>query len=216
MTKTKLQEGDIFYVKHKGKYVFGKVLLDVSNRILKSEEDNLLKTFSGCYMVGVFKGLYDDPVLTSQDYIIPSAYTYKKFFYSKDYRIDWTFYKSEEINYKQIDFPESLISVHREGVCFSKGELQLKTNLSEEEYENDYRILKTVQPSYYIIVDYACYYQGREDLMNLKVKNFLDSSDLRFSPEKRNAIYLQLGESSDQSYYDLALKHGLDLARFYN
>ena len=83
MDKKRLQEGDIFYVEQKGKYFFGKILLDVSDRILKIEKENIsLKFFSGCYLVAVYDGIYDKPELTTRDLSIPSAFTFKKYFYN--------------------------------------------------------------------------------------------------------------------------------------
>ena len=39
--------------------------------------------------------------------------------------------------------------------------------------------------------------------------------DFRFYPEYRKEVYGIIGEDPNQSYYELALKHGFDLARFY-
>ena len=84
MLKGKLQEGDIFFVKRKDKYFFGKILLDVSERILKLEPQNLgLKFYSGCCLTAVYKGIYDKPELGTEELIIPSSFIFKKFFYSK-------------------------------------------------------------------------------------------------------------------------------------
>ena len=51
--------------------------------------------------------------------------------------------------------------------------------------------------------------------MEVESKRYLEWSDLRFAPEKREEIYKQIGEDMNQSYYELALKHGHDLGRFY-
>ncbi len=216
MSKKKLEEGDIFYTHRNGKYFFGKILLDVSKRILNSEPQNLgMKFFSGCCLATVYKGIYDEPVLKDTDLIIPGAFIYTKYFYSKKYKVDWKYYDHGPIDYKKIDFPESLQSVHQKGICFVKGELELKTSLTSQQFDNDFKVLKGIDGSFDTLIDIACHYQGRKDLMDVERSVFLESRDLRFSPEKRKEVYKQIGEDMNESYYEIALKHGHDLGRFY-
>jgi hypothetical protein len=75
MADKRLTEGDIFYVQQGGKYFFGKILMDISQRILKKETVTTLKFYDGCFLVSVYKGIYDEPNLTETEYIIPSIYT---------------------------------------------------------------------------------------------------------------------------------------------
>ncbi|WP_175609910.1 hypothetical protein [Zobellia uliginosa] len=44
---------------------------------------------------------------------------------------------------------------------------------------------------------------------------FLDNNDIRLNNNFRKEIYDQIGEDMNQSYYEMALKHGYDLGRFY-
>jgi hypothetical protein len=216
MKKNKLEEGDIFYVEDKGKYYFGKILLDVSDRILKQQEQHInFKFYSGCCLAAVYKGIYDEPELRTNEFIIPGAYIFNKYFYSKKYKVNWVYYNHEPIDYKKIDFPESLLGVQTDCISFRKGELELKTNLSREQYYNEYKVLGGIEGSFNALIDIASHYQNRDDLMNVERKVFLDSKDLRFAPEKRKVVYEQIGEDMNQSYYDMALKHGFDLGRFY-
>ena len=166
-------------------------------------------------MIGVYKGIYDEPTLEKSEFITPSIYTFKQYFYSKNHKIEWSFYAHEDIDYTKIDFPENLIDVHRKRICFSKGELEIQTDLTTKDYDNDFEVRKTVYPSYYTLIDFSCYYQDRQDLMNFIPVKLLDSSDFRFSIEKRNVIYNQINEDPKQSYYELAKKHSFDLGRFY-
>jgi len=215
MSKKRLEEGDIFYIREKGKYFFGKILLDVNERILKQEPKNALWTFSGCYMVSVYRGIYDELKLTTNELVIPSAFITKKYFYSKKHKIEWSYYKHEPIEYKELEFPESLINGEGMITYFTKGELKLKTDLTYQQFDKEYCILKTNHRSYYSLIDIACHYQNREDLMDIKRAFYLERSDLRFAPEKRKEVYKQIGEDINQSYYEMALKHGLDFGRFY-
>jgi len=166
-------------------------------------------------MVGVYKGLYDKPKLTTDEFIIPSAFVSKKYFYSKKYKIEWVFYEHKSIDYKKLEFPESLINGEGMITYFTKGELELKTNFSYEEYDNEFNILKTNHRSYYSLIDIACHYQNKDDLMDIMRAYYLEKSDLKFAPEKRKEVYKQIDEDMNQSYYEMALKHGLDFGRFY-
>lgn len=216
MKNNKLEEGDIFYVKRKDKYFFGKILLDVSDRILKKEEGNLgFKFYSGCCLAAVYKGIYDEPILNTDEFILPGIFVFKKFFYSKKYKVDWTYYNHESIDFKKIDFPESLQSVHEKGICFKKGELEIKTDLTEQQYDNEFKIIGGIKGSFDALIDIASHYQGADDLMEVKRVVFLDSSDFRFALEKRKEVYKRIGQDMNQSYYEMALKHGFDLGRFY-
>jgi len=51
--------------------------------------------------------------------------------------------------------------------------------------------------------------------VNLRIKSSLEKEDLRFAEKQRQEVYKQIGEDLNISYYELALKHGLDLGRFY-
>ena len=215
MKKNKLEEGDIFYVLYNGKYFFGKILLDVSNRILKIANIDSFKSFSDCYLVAVYKGIYDAPLLEFDEFIINGIYVYNKYFYSKKYKINWQFYMHEGIDYTKIDFPESLVAIHGNGICFTKGELEISTELTEIDYDGEFKVNKTVNPSYYSVIDCACHYQKRDDLMTFKPYSFLESQDFRFALNKREFIYKKINEDPNQTYYQLALKHGYDLGRFY-
>ena len=217
MIKNKLLEGDIFYVNYNEKYIFGRVLLDVSERVLKVEGKNSMWGLTGCYMVAVYEGVYDKPILESDEYIIPSAYTYKKYFYSKRNKLDWHFYKHEKVDYKQLIFPESILDAEK-GISFISGELEIPISITREQYDKggEFDIKRTIQGSYYTIIKYALYYQNREDLIEGFTPAILyDKQNLHFNLPARGKVYKMVNEDSSQSYYELALKYGFDLGRFY-
>jgi hypothetical protein len=213
--KKKLEEGDIFYVLYKNKYFFAKILLDISNRILKKDNENKLKSFGNCYLVAVYKGIYDTPLLNSDEFIINAIYVSSKYFYSKKEKINWEFYRHEDIDYTKIEFPESLIDIHEKGICFTKGELEIKTQLTTADYDNEFKIRGAVNLSYYSVIWYACHYQERNDLMDFIPYAYLEAQDFRFAPEKRVIVYQQINEDPNQTYYELSSKHGFNLGRFY-
>lgn len=221
-TKKKLVEGDIFYIERNGKYIFGRILLDVNQRVLKKEPEHIYKFYKGCYLVNIYKGIYDVPELETNELILLGQFTFKKPFYSKDkYKVNWFFYKHEPINYKILDFPETIRN--REiGIVMEKFDIQLDTKIKSfnemEEIFNDKhgkRFSGGIAGSYNGLVNSAVHFQGRDELMSFEQIIFQDRQDLRFAPEKRKEVYKQIGEEMNQSYYEMALKHGLDLGRFY-
>ncbi|NDV66765.1 hypothetical protein [Bacteroides sp. 224] len=210
----KLQEGDIFYVQYQGKYFFGKVLMDIAERMPVREIP--MKSFHDCYLVGVYKGIYDEPILVETEFIISSIFTQKKQFYARKDKTDWHFYKNEPIDYKKdISFPESITVVAKVGYCFRCGEVQLPTKLTKKDWLGDFDIQQEVHFRYSTVLMMACHYQNRDDLMDFMPHAFLEKEDLRFTEKQRKEVYNQIGEDLNISYYELALKYGMDLGRFY-
>lgn len=216
MKNNKLEEGDIFYVPYKEKYIFGKILLDISERILKAEEKNPMWGLADCYMVGVFDGVFNEPILNIQNMAITSAFTSKKYFYSKQNRIDWHYYGNNLIDFKKLVFPENIIS-HNNDYYFQTGELNIPITIKNEQYDNggEFDIKRTISPSFMGILRDSLYYMNRKDLMDFVPAILYDKKDLHFNIPARSKIYRMIGENPNISYYDLALKYGYDLARFY-
>ena len=213
MPDKKIKEGDIFYVynDYYKRYFFGKILVDIMNRFIKRANEGLLwplDFFSDCYLVAVYKDIADTPVLKSREFIIPGSFIYKSSFNRKNEDgIKWVYYDHEDINYKELEFPEYLISSN-DKICLERGELSIPTGLTRAQYENEFNITGTKTGG--INYSNALLLQG----LSAYKKN-IDYSDLRLLPELRKKIYEMIGEDQDAPYYELALKHGKDLARFY-
>ena len=211
--KTKLKEGDIFYVynDYYKRYFFGKILVDIKNRLVKRAKEGLLwplDFFSDCYLVAVYKDIVDTPVLKSREFIIPGNFIYKSSFNRKNEDgIKWVYYDHEDINYHELEFPEYLISSN-DKICLQRGELSIPTGLTRAQYENEFNI--TGSKTGGINYSNALLLQGLP-----AYKERIDYSDLRLLPELRKKLYEMIGEDPDMPYYELALKHGKDLARFY-
>ena len=211
--KTKLKEGDIFYVynDYYKRYFFGKILVDIKNRLVKRANEGLLwplDFFSDCYLVAVYKDIADTPVLKSREFIIPGSFIYKSSFNRKNEDdIKWVYYDHEDINYYELEFPEYLISSN-DKICLERGELSIPTGLTRAQYENEFNITGTKTGG--INYSNALLLQGLP-----AYKERIDYSDLRLLPELRKKLYEMIGEDPDIPYYELALKHGKDLARFY-
>ena len=211
--KIKLKEGDIFYVynDYYKKFFFGKILVDIKNRLVKRANEGLLwplDFFSDCYLVAVYKDIADTPVLKSREFIIPGSFIYKSSFNRKNEdAIKWVYYDHEDINYHELEFPEYLISSN-DKICLERGELSIPTGLTRAQYENEFNI--TGSKTGGINYSNALLLQGLP-----AYKKNIDYSDLRLLPKLRKKLYEMIGEDPDAPYYELALKHGKDLARFY-
>ena len=207
--KTKLKEGDIFYVynDYYKRYFFGKILVDIKNRLVKRANEGLLwplDFFSDCYLVAVYKDIADTPVLKSREFIIPGSFIYKSSFNRKNEdAIKWVYYDHEDINYQELEFPEYIVSSN-DKICLERGELSIPTSLTRAQYENEFNITGGINYSNALLLQGLPAYKER-----------IDYSDLRLLPELRKKLYEMIGENPDTPYYELALKHGKDLARFY-
>lgn len=120
------------------------------------------------------------------------------------------------MNYKEIDFPENTGGYNSE-YWLSKGELALgkipKNKIREwnDKFNGGFSDI-------YSIADRLLYMQNRKSEMQRT--NYPHGwnhipKDFRFYPEYRKEVYKIIGEDPNQSYYELALKHGFDLALFY-
>ena len=211
--KKKLKEGDIFYVynDYYKRYFFGKILVDIMNRFIKRANEGLLwplDFFSDCYLVAVYKDIADAQVLKSREFIIPGSFIYKSSFNRKNKdAIKWVYYDHEDINYQELEFPEYIVSSN-DKICLERGELSIPTGLTRTQYENEFNI--TGSKTGGINYSNALLLQGLP-----AYKERIDYSDLRLLPELRKKLYEMIGEDPDTPYYELALKHGKDLARFY-
>ena len=211
--RTKLKEGDIFYVynDYYKRYFFGKILVDIKNRLAKRVDEGLLwplDFFSDCYLVAVYKDIADAPVLKSREFIIPGSFIYKSSFNRKNKDgMEWVYYDHEDINYQELEFPEYIVSSN-DKICLERGELSIPTGLTRTQYENEFNI--TGSKTGGINYSNALLLQGLP-----AYKQRIDYSDLRLLPKLRKKLYEMIGEDPDMPYYELALKHGKDLARFY-
>ena len=164
--------------------------------------------FSDCYLVAVYKDIAETPVLKSREFIIPGSFIYKSSFNRKNEdAIKWVYYDHEDINYHELEFPEYLISSN-DKICLERGELSIPTGLTRAQYENEFNI--TGSKTGGINYSNALLLQGLP-----AYKQRIDYSDLRLLPELRKKLYEMIGENPDMPYYELALKHGKDLTRFY-
>lgn len=213
--KNNQEEGDIFYVYndyHK-KYFFGKVLVDMLLRIFKKEElVHFLNFYRDCYLVGVYTGLYDAPVLENEEFLIPGVYIKKSYFKVKGGNKVWQYYAHEDVDYHLLDFPEYLMMSDNR-YTFVKGEVGIPVALTQQQYDNEFNIRGVIQGNMPFVE--AIKLQGREDMIDFENSINIENHDLRFNATKRKYIYGLIGEDPGISYYDLSFKNGKDIGRFY-
>lgn len=214
----RLQSGDIFWVKYNGKYFFGRVVLDMKKAfsLNKLPPSGIFNTFltEGTYYVEFLSGIYDEPFLTTFEVLFnaffPTNYLHRK----KSIDEEWGYNSNIPVNSTKIDFPESIS--YKDGfLIFKKGELEIKSNISSENY-NDQKVNGMNFLDFEGLIFLGLHLQNRPDL-NLEklyppeMKRF----DIRFNSEFHNQLYQSFNENSDISYYELSLKHGYDISRFF-
>lgn len=218
--KKGFQVGDIFTIEFSpGNFVFGRILFDVKNQYLSkinhdnlpSQEKNYFNFYGDSYLVEMYKGINDKPELLSEDILIPRAFSMVVTF--KEEKAEKVGFR--EVDFQEIGFPETLSPLN-DIICLERGELVIKTSLTRKEYDEISVGTETVSIG---SVAFECaQLQGKKHLIPedyQDIDDHIKSADLYFHPEIRNKIYKQIGEDPNQSYYEMALKHGYDLARLY-
>ena len=192
-------------------FIYGRVLFDVTKQYMKKSYNpegnnySYLSFFNKCFLIETFLGVsssFED--IDMKQKAVVSTFV-PDFFFSE--------YEANIVDVKEISFPETLSSADKR--YFSVGELYLPINLTDDEC---YRI--KIYPSFgsgFQAITATLDYSGRTDLIEegYRQEAYFKYSDLRNNPEIRQEIYAMIGEDPNQSYYELALKHGFDLARLY-
>lgn len=213
-----IKVGSIFSVKvSSNEKIFGRVLFDVDDYLNKSKSEgnqNYFDIYRKCILIETF-----GKVLNEFDESIVSNIAVKSSFIPIDTFFDEDEWELTGQNYpilsEYISFPEVLRFVNNE-VLFCVGEVSLLTTF-DEKFRDSVGVYPSFGTGYWETIatlDFA----NREDLIEDKediMDAYFKDSDLRESPEIRKQIYEYLNENPALSYYELALKHGFDLKRFY-
>ena len=208
--------GDIFSVSvAENEFIFGRILFDVNKQYIKKfpkgeQFNNYLDWFGKCYLIETYIGVF--PSLDKVDFdkiAVECDFVANSFF-----RDDAAIVGHKEVNPKDVIFPE-VLSTYNSQVYYSVGELNLPIDLSWEEYDK-IKVCPCMGSGYWSIVE-TLSLSERKDLIDPDdIGDFYrKASDLRIQPELRKRLYEMIGENLNQTYYEMALKHGFDLARFY-
>lgn len=209
----KLAVGDVFAIKigNTSLHYFGRVLFDVKKQYIKTKEfpDNYFGWYGKSILIEIYKSISENLEATNLDLAVQSTFISPKNLLKNDIQV----LRNEPVDPKKVGFPEVISSIDG-NICFNLGELQLKTQY-DRKFADEANMFPRLGNMYWIqmaVFDYS----GRRDLIEDKddiKSNYFN--DIRNVPALRKKIYSDLGEDPDQTYYELALKHGLDLARYY-
>ncbi len=213
--KITYKAGDIFAIPVAGnQFVFGRILLDVPRQCMQT---GLAERYGGLYNVNclILEGF--DLLKNTPEF--EAAPTVIKGYAATDEAIaDGTFkiVGHQPVDPREVDFPESVFMVRfHTAVYFIKGELQLLLPVDREKAIASGFDISCVIHSLESFGTVILALMGSTNLAGAAVD--LPQQDVRFAPpELREKIYALVNEDlSATPYYDLALKHGFDTARFF-
>ncbi|WP_426477539.1 Imm26 family immunity protein [Chryseobacterium sp. CBSDS_008] len=213
--KKNIKVGDVFAIKieNSTEYYFGRLLFDVKDQYDGSGQIyNYLDWHQECVLVETYKYISSELATNNYEPAICSTFILKRDLLKQDIQIiDHLMVVPETVS-----FPETLKNV--ENTCFfTVGELAIKTNLSTEYAYDNIKIFPTLGNTYYLEIA-TLDISNRKDLIVDKddiMDNYFRFSDMRSLPLVQEEIYRAINEIPNVSYYELALKHGFDLKRFY-
>lgn len=211
----KITTGDVFAIKIENSeyYYFGRILFDV-----KEQYDNsgnalcYLDWHNSSVLIETYKHISTETNIDQYDVAVKSTFIPKKDLLRQDIQI----VKNILVNPQKVSFPETMKNIENK-TYFAVGELALETDIPSDYVYDNIKVFPTMGNLYYLQLA-TLDYSGRRDLIEEKediIDNYFAFSDLRSLPQKRLEVYQAIDEDSTQSYYELALKHGFDLARFY-
>ena len=188
------------------------VLFDVQSVLQGKREINPYNYFyfyASCYLVNVYSQISFEEALNDETIFI------KGIFIPKKHLTKETIISNIPVNYRQIDFPETTGGYNSE-YWLMKGELAMGKIPKEKINEWNDRFNGGFS-DVYSVADTVLYMQNRKSEMQRIYFDDWDHipNDFRYYPEYREEVFQIIGENPNLNYYELALKHGFDLARFY-
>lgn len=217
----RLNNGDVFsYKLLNDQYLFGKIIF-LPNRntykLLINPKCYLAGWFKGSYLLNIYNQISMDKELKTKDLSYEGIFVSSSEFSDNKERIE--IIGNEQINPKEVEFPETVGANREDGYFLQRGELilpikditpDIERKISEEKVVNSFTDICSFG-------DAILFYQNRKSEMQREYfagwKH--TPSDLRFHSELKNKIYNLIGEAPNQNYYELALKYGYDLTRLY-
>lgn len=217
--KIKCKVGDIFSIPVSDtEFIYGQVLFDVTSQYINNAHilpSDINKSYLGFFneslLVRTFKGVCTSINAADFDNIaVDSTFVFRDFLSKHNGRIE----RNIEINPTLVSFPE-VLSRDNMIIYLAVGELYIPIPISGKEYE-EIGVYPSSGYGYYNVIMATLDYSGRSDLVgDHHMDNYFRGLDLRSTPELRAKIYNLAKESLNQSYYNMALKHGFDLSRLY-
>ena len=219
--RVNLEAGNIFRVKLlNGMYVFGHIVFFVPRRNKKryqeiNSESYLRGFLSNCMLVDIYSQISYSEVLERKEVFFKGV-----FFSSSDLSTMSedviTVIENEKVDVKGVEFPET-IGADQDGLFLQRGELKIKLDDVKKDVQEELLKYPDSFKDVYSVADGVLFFQNRQSEMQ---RNYYEGwkhtqNDLKNDTELRLKVYAKIGEDPNQSYYELALKHGFDLARLY-
>lgn len=165
--------------------------------------------FGGSLLVETYRRLSDTPDFGESEVLLKGVFVDARSLK----RGHWKIIDHQAVDPTQVEFPEGLVATGR-GANFQRGEINLPVALSGQDVHR-IAVFPTQQSSL-ALADISLYYLGLKRLIEHEYgdSRHLRYSDLRFS-DHRSKIYQLLGEDESQTYYQMSMQLGYDIARFY-
>jgi hypothetical protein len=157
----------------------------------------------------MYSGLSAVPAFVKSQVLIPGVFTDPGLIKKGV----WQLVDHKRVDPTKIEFPEVIISFENH-FLFQRGEISLPLLLRVEDSARIKAYHRVCSPE--LLPDICLYYL---DLLHLIKHDYADSmnlkdSDLRFS-EYRHEVYELLGEDENESYFDMSIRLGHDIRRFF-
>lgn len=211
--KERAKAGDIFNCRlDDGNYMFGRVLMDVKtqvfdSKILTKKEETHLRHYDTGYVVEVYDAITDSGKIPSSLTVLIPGIAVDADTFEDDL---WKVIGFKAVDPKEVAFQESLNYYDGE-LDFHCGEVFISADvppsLINEEIE-EFQLAAFVN-SVLLFDDVYDYLQSGDPT------ELLDYDQRFLDKDLRKLVYQIIGEDINASYYDLALKHGFDTARFF-
>jgi hypothetical protein len=218
----KINIGDILAVELENKmYMFFQIMYQIPRKNNKKEIAKItpqsrliddIKWYPGFFIINVYKQISKEKVLQNKEIMFKGVFAPSDM---KDYSFE--IIGHEKIQVEDVEFPETLGANKEEGYFIQRGELKLYIRDWQKIEKELHNAPSTGYRDFYSLADSVLFLQNRKNEMQGK---YFDGwkfypNDLKYFPELRNTIYSLIGEDAKQSYYNIALKHGFDLAKLY-
>lgn len=221
----KLKVGDVFYLKVEDHelYVFGRILFDVNaqyNKTIKMTELSedyhpIFEMFyQGFHLVEMYDGIFESINDFSEGNIIIKR-AMVQYLNRRNYDvITYGKVKNIPVDYTKVEFPEN-IDWGFGKVCITRGELRLKTALTNQQCEEINLRSTNLAPR--TLLHASLDFQNRRDLIpdDMLRAIYLKNQDLLYNQELRKNIYNSIHIDPNKSYDELSKEMGLDFGRFY-
>ncbi|MDF2885246.1 MAG: hypothetical protein K0R54_5818 [Clostridiaceae bacterium] len=227
MKKISFKVGDLFAIPLlDGKYATGRILLcpkkqkfkkiiGETKKEIEAGEKDFPEAFihgtemlyhGGGILVEVYKEVFNEPTAKQSEVLIKgievSSYSIE--------REEWPIIGNIQVQPTEVEFPEFIVVIPpKRQWYFCRGEVWLPLPVDDPKNIVDWRGINIHFTMHGGLMYYISYLLG-----DVEKGISLGNKDLRYN-DRRREVYELLNLPLDEPYYEFALRHGFDLARFY-